>query len=156
MYFYTRDGDKNRTNHKAILTYLLMIRSHYLTSERVLWLTITRRSQKCGVTFGIKRKNLSVFVLLSLWKIISDNTKSLPPLNYGDHVVILKQTGNFPSKWAKSGVVVEVKDCHQCVVKVNESGRLTVQNRKFLRRFTPPVCKSLSNIPYLRKANIPL
>ena len=87
---------------------------------------------------------------------ISENTKLLPPLNCGDHVVILNQTGNFPSKWGKSGVVVEVKDCHQCVVKVDGSGRFTVQNRKFLRKFIPHVCKSLSSTPYLRKANIPL
>ena len=53
-------------------------------------------------------------------------------------------------------MVVEVKDCHQCVVKVDGLGRLTVQNGKFLRRFTPPICKSLSSIPYLRKANIPV
>ena len=70
--------------------------------------------------------------------------------------MILNQTGNFPSKWGKSGVVVEVKDCQQCVVKVDGSGRLTAQNRKFLRRFTPPVGKSISSTPYLRKANIPL
>ena len=83
---------------------------------------------------------------------IIKNTKLLPPLNCGDHVVILNQTGNFPSKWGKSGVVVEVKDCHQFVVKVDGSGRLTVRNRKFLRRFAPPVFQ----IPHLRKANIPL
>ena len=102
-----------------------------------------------------KEESCSIRYVKSLEN-ISENTKLLPPLNCGDHVVILNQTGNFPSKWGKSGVVVEVKDCHQCVVKVDGSGRLTAQNRKLLRRFTPPVCKSLNSISYLRKANIPL
>ena len=73
-----------------------------------------------------------------------------------DHVMIQNQTGPFPNKWGKSGVVVELKDYHQYVVKVDGSGRLTVRNGKFLRKFNPPGCKSLSSIPYLRKANIPL
>jgi len=86
---------------------------------------------------------------------LSEHTKSLPPLNCGDHVMIQNQTGPFPNKWGKSGVVVELKDYHQYVVKVDGSGRLTVRNRKFLRKFNHPGCKSLSSIPYLRKANIP-
>ena len=94
-----------------------------------------------------KEESLSIRCVKSLGK-ISENTKFLPPLNCGDQVVILNQTGNFPSKWGKSGVVVEVKDCHQCVVKVDGSGRLTVRNRKLLRRFTPPVFQ----FPFLRKA----
>ena len=65
-----------------------------------------------------KKEFLSIRFVKSLEN-ISENTKSLPPLNCDDHVVILNQTGNFPSKWGKSGVVVEVKDCHQCVVKVD-------------------------------------
>ena len=51
---------------------------------------------------------------------------------------------------------MELKDCHKYVVKVDGSGRLTVRNRKFVRKFNPPGCKSQSSIPYLRKANIPL
>ena len=65
-----------------------------------------------------KKESLSIRFVKSLEN-ISENTKFLPPLNCGDHVVILNRTGNFPSKWGKSGVVVEVKDCHQCVVKVD-------------------------------------
>ena len=86
---------------------------------------------------------------------LSEYTKSLQPLNCGDHVMIQNQTGNFPNKWGKSGVLVELKDYHQHVVKVDGSSRLTIRNRKFLRKFNHPR-KSLSSIPYLRKANIPL
>ena len=87
---------------------------------------------------------------------LSEHTRSLSPLNCGDHVMIQNQAGNFPNKWGKSGIIVELKDYHQYIVKVDGSGRLTVRNRKFLRKFNPPVCKSGSSIPYLRKANIPL
>ena len=66
--------------------------------------------------------------------------------------MIQSQTGKLPNKFGQSGVVVELKEYNLYAVKVDESGRLTVQNRKFLRRFTPPVLQ----IPYLRKANIPL
>ena len=99
-------------------------------------------SKKWRNVWNKKEETLSIRYVKSLEN-KSENTKLLPTLNCGDHVVILNQTGNFPRKWGKSGVVVELKDCHQCVVKVNGSGRLTVQNHKFLRRFIPPVCKSL-------------
>ena len=85
---------------------------------------------------------------------LSEHTRSLPPLNCGDHVMIQNQTGNFPNKWGKSGIIVELKDYHQYVVKVDGSGRLTIRNRKFLRKFNPPVSKSGGSIPYLRKADI--
>ena len=50
---------------------------------------------------------------------LSDHTKPLPPFNYDNHVIIQNQTGSFPNKWGKSGVVVEIKDFHQHVVKVH-------------------------------------
>ena len=65
-----------------------------------------------------KEKFLSIRYVNSLEN-TSENPKLLPTLNCGDHIVILNQTGNFPSKWGKRGVVVKVKDCHQCVVKIN-------------------------------------
>ena len=51
---------------------------------------------------------------------------------------------------------MKLKDYHQYVNKVDGSGRLTVRNRNCLGKFNPPVYKSLSSIPYPRKANIPL
>ena len=77
-------------------------------------------------------------------------------MNCGDNVMIQNQTGNFPNKWGKSGIIVELKDYDQYVIKNDGSGRLTVRNRKFLRKFNPPGYNSLSSIPYLRKASIPL
>ena len=65
---------------------------------------------------------------------LNEHAKTLPPLKCGDHVLIQNQTGKFPNKWGKSGVVVEIKDFHQYVIKVDGSGRLTLRNRQFLRK----------------------
>ena len=47
------------------------------------------------------------------------------------------QSGNFPGKWDRSGIVIESKGHEQFVVKVAGTGRLTLRNRRFLRIFTP-------------------
>ena len=73
---------------------------------------------------------------------LNEHARLLPALQCGEHVLIQNQTGRFPKKWGKSGVIVEVKDHHQYVVKVDGSGRLTLRNRQFLRRYEPP-CQSV-------------
>ena len=65
------------------------------------------------------------------------HTRLLPPLSVGDHVRIQNQIGNHPNKWDKTGVVIEVRQYHQYVVRVDGSGRITIRNRKFLRKYTP-------------------
>ena len=69
--------------------------------------------------------------------------------------MIQSQTGKLPNKFRQSGVVVELKEYNLYAVKVDESGRLIVQNRKFLRKFNPVAYKSLDSIHYLRKPKIP-
>lgn len=64
-------------------------------------------------------------------------TRELPPLSVGDSVLVQNQMGNHPSKWDITGVVVEVKEFDQYVLKIDGSGRLTLRNRKFLRKITP-------------------
>ena len=68
---------------------------------------------------------------------LSEHTKLLPPLRVGDTVLVQNQLGNHPRRWDKSGCVVEVKQHDQYVVKIDGSGRATLRNRKFLRKFTP-------------------
>ena len=65
------------------------------------------------------------------------HTKVLPPLRVGDHVYVQNLTGNHPRRWERTGSVVEVKQHHQYVVKIDGSGRLTLRNRQHLRKFTP-------------------
>ena len=67
----------------------------------------------------------------------AEHTKRLPPLVVGDHVRIQNQTGSHPTRWDKTGVVIEVRQFDQYVTRVDGSGRITIRNRKFLRRYTP-------------------
>ena len=66
-----------------------------------------------------------------------EHTQGLSPLGCGDTVMIQDQTGHHPTKWDKSGTVVEVLQYHQYAVRTEGSGRLTTQNRCYLRRFDP-------------------
>ena len=68
---------------------------------------------------------------------LSEHTRHLPPLTVRDHVRIQNQTGPHPTKWDKTGIVVEVRQFDQYVVKVDGSGRVTLRNRKFLRKYVP-------------------
>ena len=86
---------------------------------------------------------------------LSEHTVRLPPLKVGDTVFIQNQSGNYPRRWDKSGVCVEVRQHDQYVIKVDGSGRLTLRNRKFLRKFSPysqgtrsPPVTRLPNVQY--------
>ena len=81
---------------------------------------------------------------------LSEHTRSLPPLSVGDCVRIQNQVGPFPNKWDKTGVVVEVRQFDQYVVRVDGSGRVTLRNRKFLRKYIPVVPRApLQTLPGL-------
>ena len=67
----------------------------------------------------------------------AEHTRRLPPLVVGDHVYIQNQTGPHPLKWDKTGRIIEVKQHDQYVVRTDGSGRVTLRNRKFLRKFVP-------------------
>ena len=65
----------------------------------------------------------------------SEHTKVLPPLRVGQHVRVQNQIGPHARKWDKTGIVVEVRQHDQYVVKLNGSNRVTLRNRKFLRKY---------------------
>ena len=67
-----------------------------------------------------------------------EHSHGLSPLRCGDNVLVQNQTGRHPTKWDKTGVVVEVLQYHQYAVRMDDSGRLTTRNRRFLRRHTIP------------------
>ena len=54
-----------------------------------------------------------------------------------DRVLLQNQHGPNPTKWDRSGLVVEPLGYDQYRVKVDGSGRLTLRNRRFLRPYTP-------------------
>ncbi len=65
------------------------------------------------------------------------NTRPLPPLHIGDYVLVQNQRGPHPTKWDLTGIVLEVAPYDQYRVKIDGSGRLSLRNRKFLRKYTP-------------------
>ena len=73
------------------------------------------------------------------WERWSERTKRLPLLKVGDFVRMQNQVGPQPLKWDKTGTVIEVRQFDQYVVKVEGSGRVTLRNRKFFRRFSPAI-----------------
>ena len=46
-------------------------------------------------------------------------------LSVGDRISVQHQTGLHPTKWDRSGIVVECKDHDQYLVKLDGTGRLT-------------------------------
>ncbi len=66
------------------------------------------------------------------------NTKArdLAPLSPGERVFAQNQNGNHPTKWDRSGIVMESHGNDQYLVKIDGSGRLTLRNRRFLRQYT--------------------
>ena len=73
---------------------------------------------------------------------LSAHTHTLPPLKVGDTVRIQNQTGPHPTKWDKTGIVVEVRQFDQYVIRVDGSGRVTLRNRKFLRQYHPVIARN--------------
>ena len=67
----------------------------------------------------------------------SEHTRTLPPLQIGDRVRIQNQTGPHPNKWDRTGIIIEVRQFHQYLIRIDGSGRQTLRNRKFLRKFVP-------------------
>ena len=79
---------------------------------------------------------------------LSEHTRHLPPLIIGDHVRLQNQSGHHPTKWDRTGTVVEVRQFDQYVIRVDGSGRVTLRNRKFLRKYIPVVERdTLSLLP---------
>ena len=70
----------------------------------------------------------------------SQAKRELPTLKTGDRCSVQNQHGNHPKKWCNTGTVVEVLPNRQYRVMVDGSRRITLRNRKFLRKLdTPPV-----------------
>jgi hypothetical protein len=69
---------------------------------------------------------------------LNAHARPLKPLSLGDRVLLQNQHGPHPTKWDKTGTVVELRDHDQYWVKVDGSGRVSLRNRRFLRKFTPP------------------
>ena len=68
---------------------------------------------------------------------LNAHSRPLRPLTLGERVFLQNQQGPNPTKWDRSGVVVESAGHDQYRVKVDGSGRITLRNRRFLQAYTP-------------------
>ena len=68
---------------------------------------------------------------------LNKNAKNLSPLKLGDKVFVQNQRGSHPTKWDASGTVMDAGQHDQYTVKIDGTGRVTLRNRRFLRKFTP-------------------
>ena len=68
---------------------------------------------------------------------LREHSRPLRPLTIGERAFLKNQQGANPTKWDRSGTIVESRGHDQYLVKVDGSGRLTLRNRRFLRAYTP-------------------
>ena len=69
--------------------------------------------------------------------IYNEHSKELPELNLQDNVAVQNQNGNHPNRWDRTGKVIEKLPFRQYKVKMDGSNRVTLRNRKFLRKIHP-------------------
>ena len=65
------------------------------------------------------------------------HTRHMAPLQVHDTVQVQNQVGFKASRWDVTGMIVEVKSHDQYLVKIHGSGRVTLRNRKFLKKIIP-------------------
>ncbi len=79
----------------------------------------------------------------------NSHAKKLPSLSVGTNVVIQNRSKKHQRRWIRSGVIVETPPNRQYRVRTNGSGRVTLQNRRFLRPATflsPTVLPTPTNL----------
>ena len=109
---------------------------------RPLWRDIwSQREDSLRLRFGKQVESLSL------------RTRDLPPLAIGDSCRVQNQTGSSPNKWDRTGVIIQVNDNDQYLVKMHGSGRITLRNRKFLRRIQPYLSDRRCPVPHYTSAS---
>ena len=73
----------------------------------------------------------------------NQHSKELPELNENECVAVQNQDGNHPNRWDRTGKVIEKLPHRQYRVKMDISNRVTLRNRRFLRKIDP-VCSDES------------
>ena len=79
-------------------------------------------------------------------------TKAHKQIPIGSSVAVQNQTGRFPNKWDKTGMVVENLDHDKVLVKLDGSGRLTTRNRQFVKRIVSAPDQPVEVLSVLRKS----
>ena len=70
---------------------------------------------------------------------LEEHAKELPSLREGDSVFIQNQNSAYgkPNKWDREGTIIQTGENDQYLVRVRGTGRVTLRNRRFLRKFSP-------------------
>ena len=89
---------------------------------------------RCKQAWNLKEQPLKERYVWSTEN-IKQHARPKEPLQVGDNILIQNQTGNNLTRWDHSSIVVETRDFDQYLVKYSGSGRLTLCNRQFLRKF---------------------
>ena len=82
---------------------------------------------------------------------LGEHSKTLSDLIVGDRVAVQNQSGSKPTKWDRTGVVLEIHDYDKYIVKVDGSGRLSQRNRRYLKKLCPDTGMFDSSPVVLRK-----
>ena len=92
------------------------------------------------------------------YEALNEHSRHLPSLRHGDRVNVQNQVGHHPTKWDRSGTVVECRPHDQYIVKLDGTGRLSLRNRRFLRRFeaqSPYICYPSPSAPTTSGQSVP-
>ena len=81
----------------------------------------------------------------------SHKTKDLEMLEIETPVLIQNQTGINPPKWDKTGGVLENKPHSQVLIRVDGSRRVTLRNRRFVKRLDAELRKMPNPAPVRTK-----
>ena len=81
----------------------------------------------------------------------SYRTKDLDILEVGTAVAIQNQTGQNPTKWVKTGVIIEKKPNSKVMIRVDGSRRVTLRNRRFVRPLKTGLKTTSHQAPARRK-----
>ena len=77
----------------------------------------------------------------------------LKELSVGEKVFVQNQYGNKPKKWHNTGRVVQTLPYRRYMILMDGSRRVTMRNRRFLRRAPEPVASNLPNIVVPREVH---
>jgi hypothetical protein len=82
---------------------------------------------------------------------VEPQVQALDDLEVGTAVAIQNQTGTNPTKWDKTGIVLENKPNCKVMIKVDGSRRVTMRNRRFVRPMEPTLRNNTRPEPARRR-----
>ena len=96
------------------------------------------KPHKEWVTAGYQREAMLGTRNTKLQLEYNQHTRELPQLQLGDYVVIQDMQSK---RWTRSGIVVEILPHRQYHIRMDGSGRVTLRNRRFLKKILkfPPL-----------------